>query len=263
MKHYLVRELYTNMPQQDVPEVKVNGWVRTKRESKAFAFVELNDGTYFRNLQIILEESKLSNYAEATRAIGVGAAIEVTGTLVLTPDMKQPFELKADSVTIVGESPSDYPLQKKRHTLEYLRTIQHLRPRAQHAAAHARKPRRQRTRAAAQVQDGLLRVLRDELKQLRTVFGHEVVLLIVQRRVPFHMRFPHCFGIYLYYSTVREKCNRSEPRGRIFQRWRGLFGPALYFAGICAIIVPAMRKREIYAVLQLFRGRGHVRRHAH
>ena len=143
--------------------------------------------------------------------------------------------------------------------------LDHLRGavRAQHAAAHARKPRRQRTRAAAQVQDGLLRVLRDELKQLRTVFGHEVVLLIVQRRVPFHMRFPHCFGIYLYYSTVREKCNRSEPRGRIFQRWRGLFGPALYFAGICAIIVPAMRKREIYAVLQLFRGRGHVRRHAH
>ena len=68
MKHYLVRELYTSMPQQDVPEVKVNGWVRTMRESKAFAFVELNDGTYFRNLQIILEESKLSNYAEATRA---------------------------------------------------------------------------------------------------------------------------------------------------------------------------------------------------
>ena len=102
MKHYLVRELYTSMPQQDVPEVKVNGWVRTMRESKAFAFVELNDGTYFRNLQIILEESKLSNYAEATRAIGVGAAIEVTGTLVLTPDMKQPFELKADSVVIVG-----------------------------------------------------------------------------------------------------------------------------------------------------------------
>ncbi len=130
MKHYLVRELYTNMPQQDVPEVKVNGWVRTKRESKAFAFVELNDGTYFRNLQIILEEAKLDNYSEVTHGIGVGAAIEVVGTLVLTPDMKQPFELKADSVTIVGESPSDYPLQKKRHTLEYLRTIQHLRPRA-------------------------------------------------------------------------------------------------------------------------------------
>ena len=130
MKHYLVKELYTQIPQQDVAEVKVNGWVRTMRESKAFAFVELNDGSYFRNLQIILEEAKLDNYREATRQIGVGAAIEVTGTLVLTPDMKQPFELKADSVVVVGESPSDYPLQKKRHTLEYLRTIQHLRPRA-------------------------------------------------------------------------------------------------------------------------------------
>ena len=130
MKHYLVRELYTAIPAHDLPEVRVNGWVRTMRESKAFAFVELNDGSYFRNLQIILEASKLDNYAEAVRAIGVGAAIEVVGTLVLTPDMKQPFELKVDCVKIVGESPSDYPLQKKRHTLEYLRTIQHLRPRA-------------------------------------------------------------------------------------------------------------------------------------
>ncbi|MBR6767499.1 MAG: asparagine--tRNA ligase, partial [Clostridia bacterium] len=130
MAHYLIKELYTAMPAADLADVKVNGWVRTMRESKAFAFVELNDGTYFKNLQVILEEEKLSNYREAVKAIGVGAAIEVTGTLVLTPDMKQPFELKADSVEIVGESPSDYPLQKKRHTLEYLRTIQHLRPRA-------------------------------------------------------------------------------------------------------------------------------------
>ena len=130
MKHYLVRELYTNIPARDLPEVKLSGWVRTMRESKTFAFVELNDGSYFKNLQVILEEEKLANYREATKAIGVGAAIEVTGTLVLTPEMKQPFELKADSVTVVGESPADYPLQKKRHTLEYLRTIQHLRPRA-------------------------------------------------------------------------------------------------------------------------------------
>jgi asparaginyl-tRNA synthetase len=72
MKHYLVKELYTQIPQQDVAEVKVNGWVRTMRESKTFAFVELNDGTYFRNLQVILEEAKLNNYREATRQIGVG-----------------------------------------------------------------------------------------------------------------------------------------------------------------------------------------------
>ena len=130
MAHYLVKQLYTQMPSANLEDVTVNGWVRTTRESKAFAFVELNDGTFFRNLQIILEEDKLNNYRELVRRISVGAAIEVTGTLVLTPEMKQPFELKATSVTIVGESPVDYPLQKKRHTLEYLRTIQHLRPRA-------------------------------------------------------------------------------------------------------------------------------------
>ena len=123
MAHYLVKQLYTQMPSANLEDVMVNGWVRTTRESKAFAFVELNDGTFFRNLQIILEEDKLNNYRELVRRISVGAAIEVTGTLVLTPEMKQPFELKATSVTIVGESPVDYPLQKKRHTLEYLRTI--------------------------------------------------------------------------------------------------------------------------------------------
>ena len=130
MANHLIRDLYTKMPAADLEHVKVSGWVRTIRESKAFAFVELNDGTYFRNLQIILEADRLPNYAEAVKAIATGAAIEAEGTLALTPGMKQPFELKAEAVTVVGESPSDYPLQKKRHTLEYLRTIQHLRPRA-------------------------------------------------------------------------------------------------------------------------------------
>ncbi len=130
MAHYLIKELYTHMPAADVQQVKVNGWVRTMRESKSFAFVELNDGSYFRNLQIILEADKLDDYKALTGAIGVGAAIEAEGTLVLTPENKQPFELKAERCTVVGQSPSDYPLQKKRHTLEYLRTIQHLRPRA-------------------------------------------------------------------------------------------------------------------------------------
>ncbi len=130
MAHYLVKDLYTRTPDADLAGVKVSGWVRTMRDQKSFAFVELNDGTYFKNLQIILEADKLPDYREITRAIGVGAAIEAEGALVLTPGMKQPFELKAEKVTVVGESPSDYPLQKKRHTLEYLRTIQHLRPRA-------------------------------------------------------------------------------------------------------------------------------------
>ena len=130
MAYTLIKDLYTHMPAADIEHLKVSGWVRTIRESKAFAFVELNDGTYFKNLQIILEADKLPEYASLVRAINTGAAIEAEGRLVLTPDMKQPFELKATSVTLVGESPSDYPLQKKRHTLEYLRTIQHLRPRA-------------------------------------------------------------------------------------------------------------------------------------
>ena len=104
MAHYLIKQLYTNMPSADLAGVKVNGWVRTMRESKTFAFVELNDGSYFRNLQVILEEEKLNNYREVTKAISVGAAVEFTGTLVLTPDMKQPFELKADTAVVVGES---------------------------------------------------------------------------------------------------------------------------------------------------------------
>ncbi|MBQ3268418.1 MAG: asparagine--tRNA ligase [Clostridia bacterium] len=130
MAQTLIRELYTHIPAADLPGVKVSGWVRTLRESKTFAFVELNDGTYFRNLQLVLEADRLPGYDEIVRRISTGAAIEAEGTLTLTPEMKQPFELKAESVTVVGESPSDYPLQKKRHTLEYLRTIQHLRPRA-------------------------------------------------------------------------------------------------------------------------------------
>ena len=107
----LVKELFTNAPAQNVSGVTVSGWVRTMRESKAFAFVELNDGSYFRNLQVVLEEGKLNNYREIVKGISVGAAVEFTGELELTPEMKQPFELKATSATIVGESPSDYPLQ--------------------------------------------------------------------------------------------------------------------------------------------------------
>ena len=126
----LVKTLFTQTPKENVKNVTVSGWVRTMRESKAFAFVELNDGTYFRNLQVVLEEGRLNNYRQIVKSISVGAAVEFTGEIELTPEMKQPFELKADAATLVGGSPSDYPLQKKRHTLEYLRTIQHLRPRA-------------------------------------------------------------------------------------------------------------------------------------
>ena len=112
MAHILIKKLYTEMPSANLSDVTVNGWVRTMRESKSFAFVELNDGSYFRNLQVVLEADKLPNYRELTRQITLGAAVEFTGTLVLTPDMKQPFELKAESVTVVGESPVDYPCRR-------------------------------------------------------------------------------------------------------------------------------------------------------
>ena len=130
MAHYLIKQLYAEMPKADIAGVKVSGWVRTKRESKTIAFVALNDGTYFKPLQLILEPERLPDYAELVKRITTGAAIEAEGTLAATPDGKQPFELKVEALTVVGESPSDYPLQKKGHTMEYLRTIQHLRPRA-------------------------------------------------------------------------------------------------------------------------------------
>ncbi len=109
--------------------VTVCGWVRTIRDSKAFAFIELNDGSCFKNTQIVAEEAAVENYKEITSLNG-GASIVVEGRVALTPEMKQPFEIKAEKITVEGESTPDYPLQKKRHSAEFLRTIAHLRPRA-------------------------------------------------------------------------------------------------------------------------------------
>lgn len=108
--------------------ITVCGWVRTIRVSKNIAFLELNDGSSFKGLQVILEDGKLDNYKEITSQ-NVGAAVIVKGVLTLTPEMRQPFELHATEAFVEGESSPEYPLQKKRHSLEYLRTIQHLRPR--------------------------------------------------------------------------------------------------------------------------------------
>ena len=130
MKSVIVRELFASVPTDVIPGVTVKGWVRTSRESKNFAFIVINDGSCFNNLQIVVEESAINNYAEVMKQITVGASIEVSGRIEPTPGMQQPFEMKAESLTVLGVSPVDYPLQKKRHTLEYLRTIQHLRPRA-------------------------------------------------------------------------------------------------------------------------------------
>ena len=126
MEKVLVRQLFRQTP-ADGAQLLVSGWVRTVRDSKAFAFIELNDGSFFKNLQIVLDES-VPDFREVVK-VTLGSAIEVEGTLKLTPEAKQPFELKASRVTVVGMAAADYPLQKKRHTVEYLRTQAHLRPR--------------------------------------------------------------------------------------------------------------------------------------
>ncbi|MBE5771975.1 MAG: asparagine--tRNA ligase [Clostridia bacterium] len=123
---YTIRQLFRETP-ADQTTVTVSGWVRTLRDSKVFAFIELNDGTFFKNVQVVCEEN-LDNFKDVTK-ITLGSAITVTGILALTPEMKQPFEIKAQKVEVVGMSAPDYPLQKKRHTFEYLRTQAHLRPR--------------------------------------------------------------------------------------------------------------------------------------
>ena len=109
-------------------EITVFGWARTIRDMKTFGFVELNDGSCFRNLQIVMSAEELDNYRDIASQ-NVGAALRVTGTVVLTPEAKQPLELRAKEIAVEGKSTPDYPLQKKRHTVEFLRTIQHLRPR--------------------------------------------------------------------------------------------------------------------------------------
>ncbi len=128
MDYMTVREIFKEREKLYGTTVRVGGWVRSNRDSKAVGFIVLNDGTCFETLQIVYAD-QLDNFKEIA-AINVGAAVEVTGELVATPEAKQPFEIQAETVTVIGESPSDYPLQKKRHTLEFLRTIQHLRPRA-------------------------------------------------------------------------------------------------------------------------------------
>ena len=127
MELITVRELFKNTKDYAGKTIEVGGWVRSVRASKAFGFIVLSDGTYFSPLQIVDHDS-LENFAEISK-INVGAALIVRGTLVETPEAKQPFELQAEEVTVEGASTPDYPLQKKRHTLEYLRTMTHLRPR--------------------------------------------------------------------------------------------------------------------------------------
>ena len=127
-----ISELYKNRFEGD--SVSVSGWIRTLRCSKSFGFIELNDGSSFKNLQIVIEEDKLENYSEVSK-LSVGSSVSVKGNLEFTPEAKQPFELKASEVEIQGVSAPDYPLQKKRHSFEFLRTIPHLRPRTNSLSA--------------------------------------------------------------------------------------------------------------------------------
>ncbi len=123
-----VREIFANPNQFSDQEIAISGWIRTIRSSNVFGFIEINDGTFFKNIQVVFESEFIENYKEIA-SMNVGAALNITGKLVLTPEAKQPFEIKATSIEIEGLSTPDYPLQKKRHSLEFLRTIAHLRPR--------------------------------------------------------------------------------------------------------------------------------------
>lgn len=122
-----IKELYRNRGEYIGREVTIGGWVRSNRDSKNFGFLMINDGTFFEQLQVVYGEA-LDNFGEICK-VNVGAALIVRGTIVETPNAKQPFEMQAAEVTVEGPSSADYPLQKKRHTFEYLRTISHLRPR--------------------------------------------------------------------------------------------------------------------------------------
>ncbi len=123
-----VRDLYSNAEAYAEKEVTLYGWIRTNRDQKAFGFLALNDGTHFNNLQVVYEKEFVDNFDLVAR-LGAGTALKVTGKLVLTPQARQPFEIKASSVHLEGDSAPDYPIQPKRHTREFLREVAHLRPR--------------------------------------------------------------------------------------------------------------------------------------
>ena len=128
MKNTLVKSLYRNTSDYLNKEVSITGWIRTLRASNAFGFIEINDGSFFKNIQIVFDNN-LENFKEISK-LPISSSLKVVGTLVETPNAKQPFEIQAKEIIIEGMSDSDYPLQKKRHTFEYLRTIAHLRPRS-------------------------------------------------------------------------------------------------------------------------------------
>ena len=135
-KSTLVKSLYRNTSEYLSKDITISGWIRTLRASNAFGFIEVNDGSFFKNIQVVFD-NKLENFKEVSK-LPISSSITVIGTLVETPEAKQPFEIHAKEVIVEGLSDSDYPLQKKRHTFEYLRTIAHLRPRSNAFSAEFR-----------------------------------------------------------------------------------------------------------------------------
>ncbi|MDP4163044.1 MAG: asparagine--tRNA ligase [Bacillota bacterium] len=127
MKKTSIKDLFRNQEMYVDQKVQLSGWIRTVRDSKTFGFIELNDGTFFKGVQIVFDD-QLENFKEITK-LAISSSITVEGEFIATPQMKQPFEIKALNITVEGNSNADYPLQKKKHTFEYLRTIAHLRPR--------------------------------------------------------------------------------------------------------------------------------------
>jgi len=129
MKDIELKELFEKADQYKDTEITVRGWVRTNRDSNKFGFIELNDGTAFKSLQVVYEENIISNFSEIAKA-PIASALMVRGDFVLTPEAKQPFEIKAKEIVVEAGSDADYPLQKKKHSMEFLREIAHLRPRS-------------------------------------------------------------------------------------------------------------------------------------
>ena len=129
MKDIQLRELHRNTAEYADKSIVIRGWVRTNRSSNKFGFIELNDGTFFKSVQVVYEADKIDNFDVIAKA-PISSALMVEGQLVLTPDAKQPFEIKADRVVMEADSAADYPLQKKRHSMEFMREIAHLRPRS-------------------------------------------------------------------------------------------------------------------------------------
>ena len=127
MQKLTVRDLYKETKNYDGKEITIEGWIKTVRDSKTFGFIELNDGTFFKNVQVVFTDN-LNNFDEIKK-LTISSTIKVTGNLVITENAKQPFEIKATSIETFSLSDNSYPLQKKRHSFEYLRTIAHLRPR--------------------------------------------------------------------------------------------------------------------------------------